>query len=89
MSVSGALGVDEFNQQGPLFRLAAHNFDEIVAGNAMKMASCVNDQGAMDFSKVSSFIAAAKWADQCRYNIFIYFHTTKFIFISCVTKLLP
>ena len=42
--VSGALGVDEFNQQGPLFRLAAHNFDEIVAGNAMKMASCVNDQ---------------------------------------------
>ena len=58
--VSGALGVDEFNQQGPLFRLAAHNFDEIVAGNAMKMASCVNDQGAMDFSKVSSFINAAE-----------------------------
>ena len=58
--VSGALGVDEFNQQGPLFRLAAHNFDEIVAGNAMKMSSCVNDQGAMDFSKVSSFINAAE-----------------------------
>ena len=48
--VSAALAVDEFNQQGPLFRLAAHNFDEIVAGNAMKMASCVNDQGEMDFS---------------------------------------
>ena len=58
--VSGALGVDEFNQQGPLFRLAAHNFDEIVAGNAMKMASCVNDQGAMDFSKVSSFVTSAE-----------------------------
>ena len=26
--------------------------------------------------------AQNKWADQCRYNIFIYFHTTKFIFIS-------
>ena len=58
--VSGALGVDEFNQQGPLFRLAAHNFDEIVAGNAMKMSSCVNDQGAMDFSKVSSFVTSAE-----------------------------
>ena len=68
--VSGALGVDEFNQQGPLFRLAAHNFDEIVAGNAMKMASCVNDQGAMDFSKVSSFIAAAEDA-----GVSVYGHT--------------
>lgn len=68
--VSGALGVDEFNQQGPLFRLAAHNFDEIVAGNAMKMSSCVNDQGAMDFSKVSSFINAAEDA-----GVSVYGHT--------------
>lgn len=68
--VSAALGVDEFNQQGPLFRLAAHNFDEIVAGNAMKMASCVNDQGVMDFSKVSSFIAAAEDA-----GVSVYGHT--------------
>lgn len=68
--VSGALGVDEFNQQGPLFRLAAHNFDEIVAGNAMKMASCVNDQGVMDFSKVSSFVTAAEDA-----GVSIYGHT--------------
>ena len=68
--VSGALGVDEFNQQGPLFRLAAHNFDEIVAGNAMKMASCVNDEGVMDFSKVSSFVSAAEDA-----GVSIYGHT--------------
>ena len=68
--VSAALGVDEFNQQGPLFRLAAHNFDEVVAGNAMKMASCVNDQGAMDFSKVSSFVTAAEDA-----GVSIYGHT--------------
>ena len=70
IKVSGALGVDEFNQQGPLFRLAAHNFDEIVAGNAMKMASCVNDQGAMDFSKVSSFVTAAEDA-----GLSVYGHT--------------
>ena len=68
--VSAALGVDEFNQQGPLFRLAAHNFDEIVAGNAMKMASCVNDQGVMDFSKVSSFVTAAEDA-----GLTVYGHT--------------
>ena len=68
--VSAALGVDEFNQQGPLFRLAAHNFDEIVAGNAMKMASCVNNQGEMDFSKVSSFVRAAEDA-----GLTVYGHT--------------
>lgn len=68
--VSAALGVDEFNQQGPLFRLAAHNFDEIVAGNAMKMSSCVNDQGAMDFSKVSSFVTSAEDA-----GVSVYGHT--------------
>lgn len=68
--VSAALAVDEFNQQGPLFRLAAHNFDEIVAGNAMKMASCVNDQGEMDFSKVSSFVRAAEDA-----KLTVYGHT--------------
>ena len=68
--VSAALGADEFNQQGPLFRLAAHNFDEIVAGNAMKMASCVNDLGVMDFSKVSSFVSAAEDA-----GLTVYGHT--------------
>lgn len=68
--VSAALGADEFNQQGPLFRLAAHNFDEIVAGNAMKMASCVNDEGVMDFSKVSSFVSAAEDA-----GLTVYGHT--------------
>ena len=68
--VSAALAADEFNQQGSLFRLAAHNFDEIVAGNAMKMASCVNDQGVMDFSKVSSFVRTAEDA-----GLTVYGHT--------------
>lgn len=72
--VSAALGVDKFNQQGPLFRLAAHNFDEIVAGNAMKMASCVNDQGVMDFSKVSSFVRAAEDAGLTVYGHALAWH---------------
>lgn len=68
--VGAALSVDEFNGKGTLFRLASRNFDEIVAGNAMKMASCVNDQGTMDFSKVSSFVQASEDA-----NLSIYGHT--------------
>ena len=72
--VSAALGADEFNQQGPLFRLAAHNFDEIVAGNAMKMASCVNDEGVMDFSKVSSFVRAAEDAGLTVYGHALAWH---------------
>ena len=33
--VGVALEASQFNNQGPLYRLAAYNFDEIVAGNAM------------------------------------------------------
>lgn len=69
--VSGALTASDFSAEGALFRLAAHNFDEIVAGNAMKMASCVNaTTGEMDFSNVTSFVAAAEDAD-----VSIYGHT--------------
>lgn len=60
----------EFNQRGPLFLLAAHNFDEIVAGNAMKMVSCVNDNGEMDFSGVSAFLQSAEEA-----GVNVYGHT--------------
>ena len=68
--VGVALAAADYNNQGPLFRLAAHNFDEIVAGNAMKMASCVNDQGAMDFGTVTSFVSNAEQA-----GLTVYGHT--------------
>lgn len=68
--VGGALTADEFNNQGVLYRLAAHNFDEIVAGNAMKMASCVSDKGDMDFSKVTAFVNNASEA-----GLSVYGHT--------------
>ena len=57
--VSGALTAADFNKQEMLFRLAAHNFDEIVAGNAMKMSSCVDGNGNMNFSTVSDFVEKA------------------------------
>ncbi|MBO4596546.1 MAG: endo-1,4-beta-xylanase [Bacteroidaceae bacterium] len=68
--VSGALTAADFNKQEMLFRLAAHNFDEIVAGNAMKMSSCVDGDGNMNFSTVSDFVDKAEEA-----GISIYGHT--------------
>ena len=52
------------------YRVAAANFDEVTAGNAMKYASCVNDKGEMDFGTVMSFIEKAK-----EDGITIYGHT--------------
>lgn len=40
--------------------ICVENFDEIVAGNAMKYASCVNAKGEMKFDDVKSFVSAAK-----------------------------
>ena len=68
--LGAGIGESEFNQKASLFRLASHNFDEIVAGNAMKMASCVNDNGDMDFSGVSTFLQSAEEA-----GVSVYGHT--------------
>ena len=51
-------------------RLTNANFNEMTAGNAMKFASCVSDDGTMDFNLVTKFVAAAKEA-----NVTIYGHT--------------
>ena len=69
--LGAALSVDEFNNKGLLYRLVSNNLDEVVAGNAMKMASCVdNITGAMDFSKVSAFVNTA---EDC--GVSVYGHT--------------
>ena len=68
--VSAALTASTFNQKGMLYALAQTNFDEIVAGNAMKMASCVDDKGNMDFGTVTSFVNTAEDA-----GLTVYGHT--------------
>ncbi len=50
--------------------VAIANFDELVTGNAMKYASCVADNGTLDFSTVTKFVDAAKAA-----GLSIYGHT--------------
>lgn len=66
------LGVDaaSFEQQSTLYQIAITNFDEVTAGNEMKYASCVSDDGTMDFSTVSTLVSNAQAA-----GITIYGHT--------------
>ena len=46
------------------------NFTETVAGNAMKMASCVDDGGNMNFTKVKNYVDVATNA-----GLSVYGHT--------------
>ena len=50
--------------------VAVANFDEVVAGNAMKYASIVADDGSMDFGTVTKFVEAAKTS-----GLTVYGHT--------------
>lgn len=65
-----ALEAAEFNKQALVYCLAGSNFNEMTAGNAMKMASCVKDDGSTNFSLVKEFVKNAKDA-----GLTIYGHT--------------
>ena len=65
-----ALEAAEFNKQGLVYCLAGSNFNEMTAGNAMKYASCVKNDGTFDFNTVKDFVANAKDA-----GLTIYGHT--------------
>ena len=54
-----ATTASEYTQQQLVYALVNSNADETVAGNAMKMASCVDDKGNMSFDNVASFVNAA------------------------------
>lgn len=60
----------DYIKKGVVWRLTNANFDMMTAGNAMKYASCVNDNGDMNFSTVSAFVEAAREA-----GMEIYGHT--------------
>ena len=65
-----AAAVSDFVKHGVVYETVTTNFDEMTAGNAMKYASIVGDDGTMNFSTVSSFVDEAKAA-----GITIYGHT--------------
>lgn len=62
--------VDEYNKQELVYALTNSNFNETVAGNAMKMSSCVADDGSMSFDKVSTYVKNATDA-----GLSVYGHT--------------
>lgn len=62
--------VDEYNKQELVYALTNSNFNETVAGNAMKMSSCVADDGSMSFDKVSEYVKKATDA-----GLSVYGHT--------------
>ena len=51
--------VDEYNKKELVYALTNSNFNETVAGNAMKMSSCVADDGSMSFDNVSEYVKNA------------------------------
>ena len=55
-----ALEADEYNANGLVTRLANANFMELTAGNAMKMASCVDENGNLNFENVQAFVDNAE-----------------------------
>ena len=65
-----ALEAAEFNKQGLVYCLAGSNFNEMTAGNAMKYASCVKNDGTFDFNTVKDFVTNSKDA-----GLTIYGHT--------------
>ena len=60
LKLGAALDVQEFHKKLGVYNVAVTNFDEIVAGNAMKFASCVDAKGNMNFSDVETFVEDAK-----------------------------
>ncbi len=68
--VSAALTASEFNDKGNLYTLSRANFDEVVAGNAMKMASVVSNKGEFDYATVTNFVTNAEAA-----GLTVYGHT--------------
>ena len=62
--------VDEYLKKSTVYKLTNANFTETVAGNAMKMASCVDGNGNMNFTKVTNYVNAATSA-----GLNVYGHT--------------
>lgn len=65
-----ALAAPDFNKHELVYCLAGSNFEEMTAGNAMKYASCVKNDGTFDFNTVKDFVTNAQDA-----GLTIYGHT--------------
>lgn len=62
--------VDNYLKKGTVYDMTNSNFTETVAGNAMKMSSCVNNNGDMNFTTVKNYVNEATAA-----GLNVYGHT--------------
>ena len=70
------IGTDaaDYAKQGPTYVITNVNFNETVAGNAMKMASCVGDDGNMNFGTVEAYVTEAAKAGMNVYGHTLAWH---------------
>lgn len=73
--VALAIEANDYNKQELVYALANSNFNELVTGNAMKMASCVDDKGNMSFGTVTEFINNATNAGMDVYGHTLAWHS--------------
>ena len=62
--------VNDYLKKSTVYKMTNANFNETVAGNAMKMASCVDGNGNMNFTAVKNYVKAATEA-----GLSVYGHT--------------
>ncbi len=65
-----AIAVNDYANNSTVRTVTNNYFDETVAGNAMKMASCVDNNGNMNFNNVTTFVNNATKA-----GLNVYGHT--------------
>ena len=70
-----ALAANDFTAGTQVHTVARNNFDEMTAGNEMKYASCVANDGSMDFSTVIRFVDAARQAGMTIYGHTLAWHS--------------
>ena len=72
--LGAALAASDFDAKGQVYALAVSNFDEMTAGNAMKYASVVGDDGTMSFDAVRNFVNSAADAGMTVYGHTLAWH---------------
>ena len=70
MKLGVGTDIQNYMKQELVYGLVNSNFTEVVAGNEMKMSSCVKDNGEMDFGNVQQFVNMATDA-----GLSVYGHT--------------
>ena len=73
--LGAAVTVSNFLGKSQEYKMATENFDEMTAGNAMKQASILKNDGTMDFSQVKKFLDAAQEAGMTVYGHTLAWHS--------------